>query len=131
MKVKIRQGDTLWYYSRLFMIPINLIIDSNPGINTTQLQIGQEIQIPGFITQSYSVQSGDSFWKIARSRNLSVDALLLLNQSMNPNRLMINQSIQIPRRVDGPIINRNIEYDYAQMVRDIRTLKSQFPFIRS
>ena len=130
MKVKIRQGDTLWYYSRLFMIPINLIIDSNPGINTTQLQIGQEIQIPGFITQSYSVQSGDSFWKIARSRNLSVDALLLLNQSMNPNRLMINQSIQIPRRVDGPIINRSIEYDYAQMVRDIRTLKSQFPFIK-
>jgi g-D-glutamyl-meso-diaminopimelate peptidase len=129
VKVKIRQGDTLRYYSRLFMIPINLIVDSNPGINTTQLQIGQEIQIPGFIIQSYSVQSGDSFWKLARSRNISVDALLLLNQSMNPNMLMVNQSIQIPRRVDGPIINRNIEYDYAQMVRDIRTLKSQFPFI--
>lgn len=130
MKVKIRQGDTLSYYSQLFMIPIHLMIDSNPGINPAKLQVGTEIQIPGFISQPYSIQSGDSFWKLARSRNLSVDAIWLLNQSINPNQLRIGQSIQLPSRVVSSIINRNINYDYAQLSRDIRTLKSQFPFIR-
>ncbi|WP_338470246.1 M14 family metallopeptidase [Niallia sp. XMNu-256] len=130
MQVKIRQGDTLWYYSRLFMIPINLLIDSNPGINVERLQVGQEIQIPGFYVQSYNIKKGDIFWKLARSRNLSVDALLLLNQSVNPNRLMVGQTIGIPIRVIQSIINRNINYDYAQLVRDIQTLKRQFPFIR-
>ena len=66
MKVKIRQGDTLWYYSRLFMIPINLILDSNPGIRVEQLEVGQEIQIPGFYAQSYTIKSGDTFWRLAR-----------------------------------------------------------------
>ncbi|WP_428909110.1 M14 family metallopeptidase [Niallia sp. Krafla_26] len=130
MKVKVRQGDTLWHYSRLFMIPINLILDSNPMVSADQLQIGQEIKIPGFTTQTYTIKNGDTFWKLARSRNLSVDALLLLNQSINPNRLNVGQSIQIPQRVIHSIIQRNINYDYAQMVRDIRTLKSQFPFIK-
>ncbi len=130
MQVKIRQGDTLWYYSRLFMIPIQLIIDSNPDINVEQLQVGQEIQIPGFYAQFYSVKSGDTFWKLARTRNLSVDALLLLNQSLNPNRLVVGQSIRIPARVIHAIVNRTINYDYAQMDRDIQTLQSQFPFIR-
>ncbi|MEH7092899.1 LysM domain-containing protein, partial [Priestia megaterium] len=33
MKVKVRSGDSLWYYSQLFMMPVNLIADANPGIN--------------------------------------------------------------------------------------------------
>lgn len=130
LKVNIRPGDTLWYYSRLFMIPLNLMTDSNSGLNVTQLSVGQEIQIPGFLSQSYTVKSGDSFWKLASSRNLSVDALLLLNQNINPSRLMVGQTIQIPRRVIKAIINQNIKYDSAQLTRDIQTLKSQFPFIQ-
>ena len=54
MKVKIRSGDTLWYYSRLFMIPLNLIIDSNTGIQCHKITCwsGDSV-IPGFISQSY------------------------------------------------------------------------------
>lgn len=130
MKVKVRQGDTLWYYSRLFMVPLNLIIDSNPNMNPTRLQIGQEVAIPGFMTESYSIKRGDSFWKLATARSLSVDALLLLNQEVNPNRLMVGQTIRIPRRIISSIINRSIPYNYERMTRDIFTLKEQFPFIR-
>ena len=31
MDVRVRTGDTFWYYGQLFLIPAILIIDSNPG----------------------------------------------------------------------------------------------------
>ena len=129
MRVKIRSGDTLWYYSRLFMIPLNLIVDANTGINVTELHVGQAIEVPGFVSQRYPVKSGDSFWKLAAARNLSVDALILLNQNMNPNRLTVGQIIQMPKRVTNLEINRNKRYDFARMTSDIQTLKNHFPFI--
>jgi len=112
------------------MIPLNLISDSNTGINVSTLRIGQVIQIPGFLTQSYTVKNGDSFWKLATARNLSVDALLLLNQQINPSRLMVGQSIQIPKRIITPDIHRKSRYDSAQLTKDIQLLKSHFPFIQ-
>ena len=130
MKIKVRSGDTLWYYSRLFMIPLNLIFDSNIGIHSQKLLAGQEIMIPGFTTQSYRIKQGDSFWKISASRNLSVDALLLLNPNINPNKLMVDQTIKIPKRIISLDIHRYLKYDYAQLQKDIQTLKSHFPFIQ-
>lgn len=130
MKVRVRSGDTIWYYSRLFLLPYQLILDSNPGINPTSLRIGQEIRIPGFSAVSYSIKKGDTLWKLSAARNLSVDALLLLNQSINPNRLTIGQVIKLPRRITEPDINPRLHYDYARLTRDIQVLKEHFPFIR-
>ncbi|MBB6444916.1 M14 family metallopeptidase [Bacillus benzoevorans] len=130
MRVRVRSGDTLWYYSRLFLLPFNLILQSNPGINANALKIGQEIQIPGFAPVSYNIRKGDSLWKLAAARNLSVDALLLVNQNINPNRLMIGQMIQLPRRITAQDINPRVNYDYARLTRDIQVLREHFPFIR-
>ncbi|WP_338451637.1 M14 family metallopeptidase [Niallia oryzisoli] len=130
MKVNIRSGDTLWYYSSLFMIPLPLIIDSNPSLNVSQLQVGQEIQIPGFTNQPYTIKRGDSFWRLATARNISLDALLLLNQNINPSSLQIGQTIYLPARVTTPTMRRNVRYDSAQLIKDIQTLKTQFPFIQ-
>lgn len=130
MKVNIRSGDTLWYYSRLFMIPLPLIIDSNPGLNSSYLQVGQEIQIPGFTSQSYTVKRGDSFWRLATARNISIDALMLLNQNINPSSLQIGQTIYLPARIIAPSMSRNVKYDSSLLTRDIQTLKNQFPFIQ-
>lgn len=130
MRVRVRSGDTLWYYSRLFLLPFNLILQSNPGINANSLRIGQEIHIPGFTAVSYSIKKGDSLWKLASGRNISVDALLLLNQDINPNKLSIGQVIQLPRRITSQDINPRINYDYARLTRDIQVLREHFPFIR-
>ncbi|WP_102274572.1 M14 family metallopeptidase [Cytobacillus massiliigabonensis] len=130
MKVQVRSGDTLWYYSRLFMIPINLIIDSNPTINTSTLQIGQEVKIPGFIIQKYTLRKGDTFWKLSEARHLSVDALLLLNQNVNPNQLQVGKTIMIPQRVISPVVNGERQYNFKALTADIAQLKSIFPFIQ-
>lgn len=130
MKVQVRSGDTLWHYSRLFMIPLNLIIDSNPTINPTTLQIGQEVQIPGFTIQKYTVKKNDTFWKLSEARHLSVDALLLLNQSVNPNQLQAGKTIDIPLRVISPVVNGKKRYNFEALTADIARLKSIFPFIQ-
>lgn len=130
MKVKVRSGDSIWYYSQLFMVPINLIADSNPGVNPALLQIGQEINIPGFTLQNYTVRPGDTFWKLSTSRNLSVDALLLVNQSLNPNSLAPGTAIKLPRRVITPIVSGRRSYDYKALTADITMLSDIYPFIK-
>ncbi|MCC3647684.1 LysM peptidoglycan-binding domain-containing protein [Cytobacillus oceanisediminis] len=130
MKVKVRSGDSLWYYSQLFMMPVNLIADANPGINPESLKIGQEINIPGFTLLNYTVKSGDTFWKLSSSRNLSVDALLLVNQSLNPNSLIPGTAIKLPRRVISPIVSGRRNYDYKALTADISMLADIYPFIK-
>ncbi|GKU81252.1 M14 family metallopeptidase [Niallia sp. NCCP-28] len=130
MEVKIRPGDTLWYYSQLFRIPLNLIIDSNPNINPNSLTAGQSIIVPGFTMQTIQVKQGDSLWKLAGARNISVDSLLLLNQDLIPNKLTIGASIKVPKRIITKLVNGKKRYDYAALARDIEALKKAYPFIK-
>ena len=130
MRVQVRSGDTFWYYSQLFMLPINLLVDSNPTVNPTALTIGQQIQIPGFIAQNYTVKSGDTFWKLSNARHFSVDALLLMNQNVNPNQLQTGMSIFIPNRVISPVVMGNKKYSFAALTKDIQKLQEVYPFIK-
>lgn len=130
MQVQVRSGDSLWNYSQLFLIPLNLIIDSNPNINPTAIQPGQKVQIPGFTTQSYRIKQGDTLWGIARRRNLTVDALLLINQDKNPNQLRIGDIIQLPQRVISPLTNRATPYTFSLLTSDIERMKEIYPFIK-
>ncbi len=130
MKIIVRSGDSLWYYSQLFMVPLNLIIDSNPNINPSALQIGQEVQIPGFSIERYSVKRGDTFWKLSAGRHLSADALLLLNQNINPNQLVIGSVINLPKRMIAPSLNRRMNYTFESLQTDLTSLKGVFPFIQ-
>lgn len=101
MNIKVRQGDTLWKYSQLFQIPIQLIIDSNPNINPAQLSQGLTVVIPGFTSVDYQIKVGDTLWQIAERRNLSLDALLLLNPGLVSQMLSVGQTIRVPIRVLG------------------------------
>lgn len=129
MQVQVRSGDSLWYYSQMFLIPLNLILDSNPNINPSSIQLGQRIHIPGFTLQSYQIRLGDTLWKIANRRNLIVDALLLLNQDKNPNQLMVGDTIFLPRRVINPVMERQTQYNFSMLTNDIKQLKEVYPFI--
>lgn len=131
MKVQVRTGDTFWHYSRLFHLPLILMIDSNPIIQKPeQLEIGQVVHIPGFTAKPYTIRQGDTFWKIAQARNLDVDALLLLNQRLNPNRLEVGQRIRVPARVTKRIVNGKKPYDYESLTTDLNELFSIYPFIQ-
>ncbi|MCU9613870.1 M14 family metallopeptidase [Caldibacillus lycopersici] len=130
MRVRVRKGDSFWTYSQIFQIPLVLIEDSNPGVTPTSLQIGQEINIPGYIAENYSVKENDTLWMIAQSRNLPLEALLIMNPSIAPNLLSINQQIVIPVRIVERIVNGNMDYDFQQLENDIQQLVDLYPFLQ-
>lgn len=130
MKVMVRKGDTLWYYSQLFNIPLRLIIDSNPNVNSQVLNIGQNIAIPGYVTDSYSIKQGDTFWDLATEKQLSADILLLVNPNVDPQHLHAGQQIQLPKRVTGMVVNWKSEYDYGKLTADLQQLLEIYPFMR-
>lgn len=131
MNIFVRQGDSLWHYSQLFQIPLPLIIDSNRNTNPQILTVGQNIQIPGFVTVNYQIRQGDTLWSIAQNRNLPVDALFLVNPDLNPNRLQVGQTIRVPQRVTSRLINGKQNYDYNILMNDIKKLQSVYPFLQT
>ena len=130
MEIKLRPGDTLWYYSQLFMVPLSLILDSNPNINPNKLAVSKSVQIPGFESQVHQIKQGDTLWKIAGARNISVDSILILNQQVNPNNLKVGDEIFIPNRIIGRLVQGKKKYDYTTLQTDMNRLKEVFPFIK-
>lgn len=130
MDVYVRPSDTLWYYSQLFNVPLQLITDSNPTINPLALQPRQVVKIPGYVTNQYTVQRGDSIWAIVQRVNMPMDVIFLLNQEISPyDVLPVGRVLTLPVRVTWRVVNGNQEYDYNTMVQDIKTLQIIYPFL--
>ncbi|WP_101846385.1 M14 family metallopeptidase [Halobacillus sp. Marseille-P3879] len=131
MDVQVRNGDSLWYYSNTFNVPLPLIIHSNPNINPASLSRGQTIHIPGYRLENYTIEPGDTFYKLATNRRLSIDSLLLVNPRSNPNGLRIGQTVKIPTRVTSAIIHPREKYDYQTMTSDLENLTELYPFMKT
>ncbi|WP_010650582.1 M14 family metallopeptidase [Oceanobacillus massiliensis] len=129
MEIAVRPGDTLWYYSQLFSVPLILIETSNTGTDFTQLHIGQVLQIPGYVQSSYTIEANDSFWTIAREYNIPLDMLELTNQEVDPSQLQVGQVIVLPERITELVVDDINNYTYENMLDDIRILETIYPFI--
>lgn len=130
MEVYVRSGDSLWYYSQLFNVPLELIIQSNPTISASQLYIGQSLQIPGYEAKSYQVKPNDTLWKIATNHQISADAIIRVNAEIQPNNLQVGQTIRVPVRITDLILTDPSNYTYEKVLRDINRLLHVYPFIK-
>ncbi|WP_424767546.1 M14 family metallopeptidase [Paenibacillus sp. sgz302251] len=130
MKITVRRGDTIWTYSQLFQIPVQLIADSNPNLDPQALMLGQTVEIPGYTVTEHRVAPGETLWQIAVARGVPVDSLLLLNPMVQPNALRFGQLIRIPIRVTGLVVQTARPYDYADLQEDLNRLAVIYPFIR-
>lgn len=129
MEIFVRPGDSFWYYSQVFNVPFQLILDSNRNLNAQALMPNQPVQIPGYVTNPYTVQRGDTIWSIAQRINMPMDALFLLNPVLSPYVLQVGLRLRLPVRVTWRVVNGEQDYDYRKMVQDIRSLQAIYPFI--
>jgi g-D-glutamyl-meso-diaminopimelate peptidase len=130
MKVRVRQGDTIWYYSQLFSIPIQLLLDSNQENIQNDLQSGQEIHIPGYITEFYEVKTSDTLTSISKQFGIPMDILLLLNEGLASKNIQAGDSIVLPRRITERIVDTKKPYDFKAFQTDLENLKELYPFIK-
>ncbi|MGG1679827.1 M14 family metallopeptidase [Neobacillus sp. NRS-1170] len=129
MEIIVRSGDTLSYLSNLFMVPLDLIIDSNRGVDPVHLKVSEKILLPGFISVPYTIKKEDTFWKIAQSKNLAFDAILLLNQNLDSKQLIVGETIYLPERITKPYLSAKAGCDYKSLVKIINHFQKVYPFI--
>jgi LysM repeat protein len=105
----IRAGDTLFSLAQRYNTTVDAIIRANPGIDPSNLRIGQVICIPSSTPGPvpcpggtlYTIRAGDTLFALAQRYNTTVDAILRANPGIDPNNLRVGQIICIPGT--GPV----------------------------
>lgn len=101
----IQAGDTFWQLARRFNVPLQNLLNANPGVDPERLEVGQVICIPGIEEPEcpgilYTIRAGDTLFQLARRYNTTVDLILRYNPGIDPNRLLVGQEICIPTDVE-------------------------------
>jgi LysM repeat protein len=111
----IAPGDNFSTLSRKFHVTTKALVDANPGVEPTKLQIGQKIHIPppaaAAVTGNgtappatdaasgdaiYTVKSGDTLTQIALSHHVKVTALRAEND-LKTDSIKVGQKLKIPK----------------------------------
>lgn len=94
----IKKGDTIWSISnRIKGVSMEDIMTLNPGIDPTDLKIGQVIQLTKQAKETvlHVVQKGDTLWSIAKQHRTTVKAIQNLNKGLDPHALSIGSKIKV------------------------------------
>lgn len=109
---KVVKGDTYSGIAGKFGVTIKALLDANPGVEPTRLQIGQVIKIPPATVaapettstapvtngyQIYSVKSGDTLSRIAGQFGTTVRAIRSAN-NLTIDRITVGQKLKIPTK---------------------------------
>ena len=112
----IVKGDYLEKIAKNFHVSVNALLEANPGIMPTKLQIGQKINIPpppepgamapavapgAGMEQVYTVKSGDNLTKIATKFGTTVKALRAAN-NLKTDSIKVGQKLTIPGGSSAP-----------------------------
>jgi g-D-glutamyl-meso-diaminopimelate peptidase len=130
MEVVVRKGDSLWHYSQMFHINLQLIIDSNRNVDHNNLSEGQRVRLPGFSAQDYQIRPGDTLWSIGQRRSLPLEAITLVNPNLDEKNLNVGQSIKVPTRITWRLVDSGQSYDYIKLMNDIKRLLEVYPFMQ-
>jgi g-D-glutamyl-meso-diaminopimelate peptidase len=130
MEVVVRKGDSLWHYSQMFHINLQLIIDSNRNVDHNNLSEGQRVRLPGFAAQDYQIRPGDTLWGIGQRRSLPLEAITLVNPNLDGKNLNVGQTIKVPTRITWRLVDNGQSYDYIKLMNDIKRLLEVYPFMQ-
>jgi LysM repeat protein len=111
----VARGDTFGTIGKKFGVSAKAIMDANPNVEATKLQVGKKLQIPAAAKTAvassgaapasetatsehvYNVKSGDTLIKIAGEHHTSVKAIRAAN-SLKTDRITVGQKLKIPAK---------------------------------
>ena len=110
----VKSGDSLYTIAKKYNTTVNAIIDIN-SLNSTLLQIGQQLRIPETYTPedemilpnyvNYTVKKGDTLYTIARDFNTTISQIMDDNSLVNTNlKLGQNLKIRVPDNENSGVV---------------------------
>jgi LysM repeat protein len=105
----IGEGETLYFLSKKYSVPVEIIEQYNPEVEYSDLQINQVIKIPKikaeqegrFSTEDYYyhyVQKGETLYSLSVYYGVNVDEIKALNPELQWGDLKYDEYIKIPRK---------------------------------
>jgi LysM repeat protein len=125
----VKSGDTFSHIASNKKVTVKALIEANPGVEPTKLQIGQKLHIPAPAAPTmqiasagapatdlhtgdplYTVKSGDTLIKIAQDHKTTVRALRTAN-NLRTDSIKVGQKLKIPVKLadagTGPMASNN------------------------
>ncbi len=128
----IREGETLYFLSKKYGVPIEIIEQYNPEVEYSDLQINQVIKIPKlsdgqgqgrFSTEDYLyhyVQKGETLYSLSVFYGISVDDIKALNPELQWGELKYDEYIKIPRKEEVNVADSIQSEDIASLTDTTR-----------
>jgi LysM repeat protein len=125
----VKSGDTFSHIASNKKVTVKALVEANPGVEPTKLQIGQKLHIPAPAAATmqtasvgapatdphtgdplYTVRSGDTLIKIAQDHKTTVRALRTAN-NLRTDSIKVGQKLKIPVKLadagTGPMASNN------------------------
>ena len=113
---RIAAGDTLLALALAYGVTVAAIVELNPGIDPTGLQIGDTVRIPPNASPTptptpeptptptpapatviaHRIEADDTLWGLALRYGTSVAAIMALNPGLDPAGLQIGDVVRVP-----------------------------------
>jgi murein DD-endopeptidase MepM/ murein hydrolase activator NlpD len=102
----VQPGDTLFIIAAQFGVSVEELIDTNQITNPNQLNVGDQLVIPGLpgvrgVLTTELVAYGESPSSISRRHRIPVDTLARLNRMVSPVELYAGSSVILPKLETG------------------------------
>jgi len=100
----LSEGETLYSLSRKYNIPVEKVEEANPGIDVTDLSIGQKILIPRLNTvrseenfELHKVRRRETLYSLSRRYGVTEEDIKRFNPELQWGELQTGQVIRIPK----------------------------------
>lgn len=93
----VQKGDTLYHISRLYGVPVDVLLQVNDIANARSLKVGTKIEIP----ETYVVKTGDTLYSIARDQGIPLDELAAINHVGRNYIIKVGERLILPASAPG------------------------------
>lgn len=93
----VRKGDTLYHISKLYGVPVDVLLQVNDIANARSLKVGTKIEIP----QVYVVKKGDTLYSIAHDEGVPLAKLAAINHVGQNYIIKVGERLVLPATASG------------------------------
>jgi murein DD-endopeptidase MepM/ murein hydrolase activator NlpD len=130
---QVQEGDTLWDISFRFGVPIEELLIVNDIKDSTQIDIGTHLVIPGLegiqgLLETQPIVFGETLRSLSRRYQLSEEKLIRLNHLTSPNNIFPGGMLVAPSNNENITSGRRVGVRAGQSLLELAMLNDVNPW---